>query len=346
MTFVIIFVGIYSLLNFYVLRRLAHLFKIRPGIGFYTLLVICTLSYIAAAVLDRVYANGFSRMIYLLASTWMGTGFLLFSCLIVYEVAAVLFKPKPVVSGIVICSVVAVLSLYATINAHRITVTNVDITAGVNMNIVQLSDIHLGSARPGFLEQIVEKTNSLDPDLVLITGDLMESHRSITPATLEPLNDLLAPAFFVTGNHDGYAGIDRTMQLIGTTKVTPLRNESVTAKGIQIIGIDDSYDKGRVARQLENIEVDPSRFSILMYHRPDAFDAACRAGIDLTLSGHTHNGQIFPFNYFVRLNYRHVKGLFERENCRLYVTSGTGTWGPRMRLGSNNEIVMLKLHSR
>ncbi|MCK4958480.1 MAG: metallophosphoesterase, partial [Planctomycetes bacterium] len=211
MTFVIIFVGIYSLLNFYVLRRLAHLFKIRPGIGFYTLLVVCTLSYIAAAVLDRVYANGFSRMIYLLASTWMGTGFLLFSCLLVYEVATVLFKPPPVASGIVICSVVAVLSLYATINAHRITVTNVDIEADIDMNIVQLSDIHLGSTRAGFLEQVVEKTNSLAPDLVLITGDLLESHRSITPATLEPLNDLLAPAFFVTGNHDGYAGIDRTM---------------------------------------------------------------------------------------------------------------------------------------
>lgn len=346
MTFVIIFLGIYLLLNYYVLRRLAHLFKIRPGIGFYALLVTCTLSYIAAAVLERVYANGFSRMIYLLASTWMGVGFLLFSCLVVYEIAAILFRPPRVISGIVICSVVAVLALYATINAHRITVTNVDIAAGVNMNIVQLSDIHLGSARAGFLAQVVEKTNSLAPDLVLITGDLMESHRSITARALEPLNDLLAPAFFVTGNHDGYAGIDKVMRLIATTKVTPLRNESVMAKGIQIIGIDDSYDKGHVARQLENIKVDPSAFSILMYHRPDGFEAACRAGIDLTLSGHTHNGQIFPFNYFVRLSYRHMKGLFKQGNCQLYVTSGTGTWGPRMRLGSNNEIVMLKLHSR
>ena len=133
------------------------------------------------------------------------------------------------------------------------------------------------------------------------------------------------------------------MDLLRTTKVRPLRNEAVDFARIQIIGIDDSGRRFQVADQLKRIEFDDSKYCVLMYHRPTGFEAAVEQGVDLMLTGHTHNGQIAPFNLIVRLAFRHISGLYRHEGSYLYVTTGTGTWGPRMRLGSSNEIVLLKL---
>ncbi len=229
------------------------------------------------------------------------------------------------------------------INARRLVVKVVEIEAPVEMNIVQLSDIHLGSDGHAFLEHIVERTNTLSPDVVLLTGDLIDPHSGIGAAEIAPLNDLEAPVFFVTGNHEGYAGVEKVMDILGTTKVRPLRNEAVDFGDIQIIGIDDSGRRFQVADQLKRIEFDDSKYCVLMYHRPIGFEAATEQGVDLMLAGHTHNGQIAPFNLIVGLAFEHISGLYRHESSYLYVTTGTGTWGPRMRLGSSNEIVLLKL---
>ncbi|MHC4721502.1 MAG: metallophosphoesterase, partial [Planctomycetota bacterium] len=198
---------------------------------------------------------------------------------------------------------------------------------------------------------------------VVITGDLVDSHHRLDSAALARLNDLAAPVFFVLGNHERYAGMANVLALLKGTKVRTLRNESVTLDGLQIIGIDDEND---VADRLKHIEIDPAKFAVLLYHRPEGLEAASKAGIDLMLSGHTHrpegleaaskagidlmlsghthNGQIFPFNFYLRQLFPYVKGLYRHENLHLYVSTGTGTWGPRMRLGSKSEIILLKLH--
>ncbi len=242
--------------------------------------------------------------------------------------------------GIAVLAVAAIASVYAMINARILYVTTVHIPATVDMDIVQLSDIHLGSVSGRFLPRVVEKTNALNPDVVLITGDLIDSAHRLDTAAVATLNQLNAPVFFVTGNHERYANIEKVMALLNTTKVKALRNEVVDFDDVQIIGIDN---ENGVADELRHIEIDPGKFSILLHHRPEGLEAASKAGIDLMLSGHTHSGQIFPFNYYVRRHFRYIKGLYKHKNLYLYVSAGTGTWGPRMRLGSKSEITLIRL---
>jgi predicted MPP superfamily phosphohydrolase len=341
--FFITFLGIYFGGNFYVLWRLFGLLGIRRRFVFALLLIVLTFSLLGAAILERRFGNALTRVLYILAAHWMGIAIILFSCLLVYEVVNFFSKiPRPY-GGIAVLVIAAITSIYAMINARILYVTTVQIPATVDMDIVQLSDIHLGSVGGGFLPRVVEKTNALNPDVVLITGDLIDSAHRLDTSAVATLNQLNAPVFFVTGNHERYANVEKVLALLNTTKVKALRNEAVDFDDIQIIGIDDRDGENQVANQLKNIRIDPSKFSLLMYHRPEGLEAASQAGIDLMLSGHTHRGQIFPFNYHIRRKFRYVKGLYKHENSYLYVSTGTGTWGPRMRLGSKSEIVLVKL---
>jgi len=342
--FFITFLGIYFGGNFYILWRLFGLLGIKRRFLFAILLVILTFSFIGAAILERRFGNAPTKLLYVLASHWMGVALLLLTCLLAYEVINFFSKiPRPY-GGIAVLAVAAIASIYAMINARILHIATIDIPATVNMDIVQLSDIHLGSVGSEFLARVVEKTNSLNPDVVVITGDLVDSHHRLDREALSRLNDLSAPVFFVFGNHERYAGLTNVMALLQNTKVRTLRNESVDFDGLQIIGIDDRDDQNQVTNQLRNIEIDPAKFAVLLYHRPEGIEAASDAGIDLMLTGHTHNGQIFPFNYYVRRHFRYMKGLYKHKNLYLYVSAGTGTWGPRMRLGSKSEIILLKLH--
>jgi len=341
--FFITFLGIYFGGNFYILWRLFGLLGIRRRFVFAILLLILTFSFLGAIILDRRFGNALTKVLYTSASHWMGIALILLTCLILYEVINFFSKiPRPY-GGSAVLVVAALTSIYAIINARTLHIISVDIPATVDMDIVQLSDIHLGSVGSDFLVPVVEKTNSLNPDVVVITGDLIDSHHRLDSEALSRLNDLNAPVFFVLGNHERYAGIANVMTLLETTKVKTLRNESVDFGPLQIIGIDDEND---VADRLRHIKIDPAKFAVLLYHRPEGLEAASEAGVDLMLSGHTHNGQIFPFNYYVRRHFRYIKGLYKHKNLYLYVSAGTGTWGPRMRLGSKSEITLIRLKQK
>ena len=252
------------------------------------------------------------------------------------------------------------LTLYAFANAWRIEIKSIDISAPVNMTIVQLSDIHRGSVSQNHLQRLVDKTNGLNPDLILITGDLLDPAGQLSAESIAPLNDLIAPVYWITGNHERYAGLDKVMSMLKETPIRPLRNEAAEFGGIQLIGIDDSEDRQQVQRVLPTIAFDPDMFTILMYHQPEGAEAAATAGIDLMLSGHTHNGQIWPFNWVVRSRFPYLKGLHEIEikdigklglssgpaikrTMFLNISTGSGTWGPPMRLGSRNQIILIQL---
>ncbi len=339
--FFIIFLSICFGGNFYILWRLFGLLRIKRRFIFAILLLVLTFSFLGAIILERQFANPLTKVFYILASHWMGAAILLLTCLVAFEVINLIFKIPQPHGGIAILAVTAALSIYAMINARILHITTVEIPATANMKIAHLSDIHLGSVDGKFLSRIVEKTNSLNPDVVVITGDLVDSHHRLDISALAELNDLAAPVFFALGNHERYAGLANVMSLLETTKVKTLRNESVILDGLQIIGIDD---ENNVNDQLKHIQIDPAKFVVLLYHRPEGFEAASEAGVNLMLTGHTHNGQIFPFNFVVRRYFQYIKGLYRHENAHLYVSTGTGTWGPRMRLGSKSEIILLKLH--
>jgi predicted MPP superfamily phosphohydrolase len=344
-------ISIYFLIHYYVFFRLYSLLGIKRNIWVYVVIFAFSVSFILASFLERQFANVIVGALYAVSASWIGALFLLFSSLVVYEIIRLFVKVNPKISGIVIVSVVFLLTCFSILNALTIKVKEVSIPIdGLEnqLSIVQLTDMHIGTIHNSrFVKRVVDTTNSLAPDLVVITGDLIDSGGRVAENGLKGLKDLKAKTFFVTGNHEIYSGIDDVAKLLDGTGVKMLRDEVIEFKGLQIVGVNDGGEGRRVQKKvhLETIGIDKSKPSILLKHRPNDLEEARKAGIDLQLSGHTHAGQLFPFNLIAKLIFPKTNGLYTIEGMYLYVSPGTGTWGPPMRLGSRNEITLIRLTS-
>ncbi|MBR9701133.1 metallophosphoesterase, partial [Candidatus Woesearchaeota archaeon] len=238
---------------------------------------------------------------------------------------------------------IVILSIGAVINARNVVIKTVDLSSeklDKELRIVSAPDLHLGPInREEYLKDRVAQINSLNPDLVLIPGDLLDGPGKLSDELLKPINEIKAQVYFTYGNHEQYVGGGIVEKLIGNTKIITLRDNATTVKGIQIIGLDDAENKSKVKETLPGIKKQEG-YRILMYHRPDGFKDA---DVDLMLSGHTHGGQIWPFNYLVKIRFSLIKGLYLDGNKALYVSPGVGTWGPPMRLGSQSEITLIRV---
>jgi predicted MPP superfamily phosphohydrolase len=220
--------------------------------------------------------------------------------------------------------------------------------------IVQISDIHVGEMLgKGFLDRVVERVNALEPDVVAITGDLVEG-------TVEHLGDAVAPisrlrgkqgVYFVTGNHEYYWGGPAWERRVEQLGVTVLHNEHrvLPREGARVVlgGVTD-FDGGafgaeHASRPDVAFEGAPEGVRVLLAHQPRSVADAAKAGVALQLSGHTHGGQIFPFNFFVLLQQPVIQGLKKLAGVWVYTHRGTGFWGPPMRLGPSPEIAEITL---
>jgi predicted MPP superfamily phosphohydrolase len=225
------------------------------------------------------------------------------------------------------------------------------------LRIVQISDVHVGSLLGRrFAASLVERVNALDADLVAVTGDLVDGSVHHLADDVAPLRGLRARhgVFFVTGNHDHYSGADEWVGMARSLGMRVLRNERVAIETrgavFDLAGVEDHHAhlvSGTHAEDLPSALSgrDPSRPVILLAHDPSTFKQASRLGVDLQLSGHTHGGQIFPFGLLVRLVIPFVAGLYQRGASLLYVSRGTGFWGPPMRLLAPAEITELVLRA-
>jgi predicted MPP superfamily phosphohydrolase len=221
--------------------------------------------------------------------------------------------------------------------------------------IVQITDVHVGpTIGHEFIEAIVARINSLEPDLIAITGDLVDGSVADLAAHVAPLAKLRAKdgVFFVTGNHEYYSGADAWIaHLGGALGVRVLRNEHVRIggdDGFDLAGIDDASAHGNghgpdLKRALDGR--DPMRACVLLAHQPRGIELADTLGVDLQLSGHTHGGQMVPWNFLVRLQQPFVAGLHKLARAQIYVSCGTGYWGPPMRVGAPAEITEIELVS-
>jgi uncharacterized protein len=224
--------------------------------------------------------------------------------------------------------------------------------AAAGYRIVQMSDVHVGpTIGRAFVESIVRETNALEPDMVVITGDLVDGSVEQLGPLVEPLRELRARdgVFFVTGNHEYYSGADAWIAHLGTLGVRVLRNERVDVRGLfDLAGVDDAsaarmlpHHGQDIPRALEGR--DPARAVVLLAHQPKAVAEAQRHDVDLQLSGHCHGGQMIPINWLVRLDQPFVAGLHLVERTQVYVSQGTGYWGPPMRVGSGAELTHIEL---
>lgn len=219
--------------------------------------------------------------------------------------------------------------------------------------IVQLTDVHIGpTIGREMIAKLVADVNRLDPDLIVITGDLVDGSVDRLRVHAAPLAELRARdgVFFVTGNHEYYSGADEWIAHLETLGIRTLRNERVAIRGdegFDLAGVDDLRAGSfpghgpDVAKALAGR--DPSRAVVLLAHQPkQAFEAA-EHGVDLQLSGHTHAGQLRPFDLLVRLEQPFLVGLHRVREMALYVSPGTGFWGPPMRVGTTSEITEIRL---
>ena len=224
--------------------------------------------------------------------------------------------------------------------------------------IVHLTDIHVGpTIGRAFVEEIVERANALAPDLVAITGDLVDGPVGQLAAAIAPLAKLAAPhgVYFVTGNHEYFSGAEDWLNELNRLGIRVLRNERVPidngAVGFDLAGVDDRSavhygglsPEQALGRAL--LDRDPARELVLLAHQPRTLLDAEPFGIGLQLSGHTHGGQMWPFNFVVGLQQPFVAGLHRRGSTQIYVSRGTGYWGPPMRLGAPAEITEIRLES-
>ena len=216
--------------------------------------------------------------------------------------------------------------------------------------IVQISDLHVGrSIRRGYVERVAERSRALAPDLVALTGDMVDGSVERLAPHVAPLAALAegGRAFFILGNHDCYAGAAAWIAYWRGTGTRVLLNEhALLRKGAAtlLVGgvVDPAYRGQRPAISLDGAP--PADFRLLLAHNPKLAPLGAHAGFDLQLSGHTHAGQFFPWTLAVRLVHApHVAGLSREGGMQVYVSAGTGTWGPPVRFGTRPEITLIRL---
>lgn len=279
------------------------------------------------------------------ADLWLGISPLLFCMLIAMEVPVALGWIAEYNAAVALVCASFALTAYSVVNAYSPSVVEIKLSSRKvtsTVRFAQITDVHIGSRSGAFLSRVMEEVNRLNIDFLCITGDFIDA-TGVTEHALAALRSSRVPIYFSIGNHERYEDLDAILERLKRLGVTVLRSRTVTHGEVQLIGIDDAENPLQVQRELATLELDAKQFSLLMYHRPRGLGAAAKAGVDLMISGHTHNGQIVPFNFIVARVFEKTVGLFEKGTTRLYVSPGTGTWGPVMRLGSRGEVTLFEV---
>lgn len=279
------------------------------------------------------------------ADLWLGISPLLLGMLLVTEIPVALGWIAPASAAWGLIAAALALMAYSVANAYSPSVVRVPLTShklGSTLRFAQITDVHIGSRSAAFLERVIRRVNGLDIQFLCITGDFIDMP-GVDEQQLSALGGCRVPIYFSIGNHERYEDLEDIIDRLERLGVTCLRSTSATHGEVQLIGIDDSERPTQVERELQRVDVDHRRFVLLLYHRPRGLAAAAAAGVDLMISGHTHNGQVVPFNLVVNRVFERAVGLFSEGDTRLYVSPGTGTWGPVMRLGSRGEVTLFEV---
>lgn len=369
--FLAVFIAIYFGMHAYVYLRIAGGLGVTGPAALWlrSFFYLAGFSFLAAEFAVRRAPGWWTAPLTWAGTVWLGTLTIALAVFILRDLAALVVH-APGFRFYSTAAAVALTVLLSAFSVYNVSTTRMQKTFTVpvkrlppaldGFRIVQISDLHVNFASsPRWLEGIVRDVNVQDPDLVVITGDLIDA--DICGATGKDFCGILRGirskhgVYAIPGNHEYYTGMDVFMRNLRETGITPLRNGRATvAGGIELVGIDDdiTYLRDRAEPYIRKAmdtpgPADPAKPVVLLAHRPDVFDAAARLGVDLQLSGHTHVGQIPPLDLIVMtLAFKYPYGLYRNGEAVLYTTAGTGWWGPPMRLTSRCEIATFILKSR
>jgi uncharacterized protein len=358
-----------------VILLLAHWFLFHTWIEFWgdpsatailalrVVLFVLAFSFIAAAMLSFRFANPPVVILYKFAAVWLGFLNYLFlaACLswlvwyawLVSRLSAIPAAARPLIAG-TLSAMAIVVGVYGLLNARRIRVRQISVSlpglpeSWRGRKALLMSDLHLGNINgAGFSRRLVTLAAELRPDVVFIPGDLFDGTMANLDKLAAPFKELAPPfgVYFSTGNHEEFAGKEHYLEAATRAGMRVLNNEKVTVDGLHIAGVPngDSHNPIRLRATLEGLRLSPGEASILLNHMPSRLPIVERAGVSLQLSGHTHVGQLFPFNWLTRRVFgKFTYGLQRFGALQVYTSSGAGTWGPPMRVGTNPEIVLLE----
>lgn len=357
-TFIVILQSVLFLAHYFLYQSWTFGLSTHP-LWLKLLLGFLSISFVPASLFAFRYTNGVVRVFYRIAAVWTGVSSFLFiatiTAWIVYGMALLTgLHPDFHRMLMPLLGMGLALGFYALLNAHLTRITRVKVAldnlpeAWRGRKAALVSDLHLGPVRNGnFLRRIIAKILKEQPHAVFIAGDLYDGTAIDIGSAAAPLNQLTtAPngVYFVAGNHEQFRDDSEYLSAVAAAGVRVLHNEKVEVDGLQIVGIPYSNGRkpGSLLSTLKYIGLDPARASILLIHAPDHPEVAEAAGFSLQLSGHTHLGQFVPWSWIARRIYRQfVYGLSRIGKLQVFTSSGAGTWGPPLRLGSNPEVVML-----
>jgi uncharacterized protein len=360
---ILIFISL-ALLIYYGLHTLLFLllvkfFSLREGPARFRLgasLFFLSLSFIIAFIWLHTRNHGFISWFYYGSALWLG---ILINLLLIFGAGLLLVTFLKLFSlnvdirsvGLSLLALTALYTLYGLYHATQIRETFLTVSiknipqAWVGKKIAQISDTHLGAINgENLARKIARMVNEQKVDLVFLTGDILDGTGDNLSALIEPFERIKAPIFYITGNHETYLGVDKVVRAVEQTKIKLLRDQMVDLGGLQVLGID--YPQRGQKKNLKPVleKIDQTKPSILLWHQPSQIDLARQYHISLQLSGHTHKGQMWPMQISTRLIFKEFYyGLHQIGDYTLYTTSGAGTWGPPMRIGSTPEIVFITL---
>ena len=360
-----------AIVTIQVLLFLAHWFLYRTWIDFWgsfgpsstlalqAALFLLAISFICAALLGFYSASRLVTVLYRIAAVWLGLlNFLFLAACLCWQIGFALgllgrSSDRPLVAA-VLFGLALLAGLYGLLNARWIRIRRVAVKLAHlpeswrGRTALVLSDLHLGHVNgQAFSRRIAALAASLDPDVVFFPGDLFDGSKADADALAAPFGDLAPPfgIYFSTGNHDEFGNAEYYAQVLSQVGIRVLDNEKVTVDGLDILGVPygDSTYPMRLRSTLRALRSVPHQASILLNHVPNRLPIVEQAGISLQLSGHTHGGQIFPFTWFTRRAFgKFTYGLQQFGALQVYTSSGAGTWGPPMRVGTHPEIVLLQ----
>lgn len=369
---------IHILVNFYIFRHTKPIFYFEGWTGIFLKIsfFFLVLSYPLGRFLERMLPSFGSELIAKIGAFWLGAMLYLILIFLLLDIAKLIyswtgfpsifsakdsldFRQKLVIGVYALTAFILLAghinALYPKVNSLKIE-TNKVLNEEGKIRIGMASDIHLGSIiSNGRLERFVRIMNEQKPDIILLAGDIFDE--DLGPVIKNDMGKLLsqlnAPlgVYAVTGNHEYIGGVEPAVKYLEDHNIKVLRDSTISIEGIlNIVGREDRQSNvmaGVTRKPLDKIvfNINKSLFTVLLDHQPYNLEQAVENGIDLQLSGHTHHGQMFPFNFITKAIFEVSRGLKKIEDTYVFVSTGYGTWGPPIRVGNRPEIAVIELVS-
>ena len=369
-----IFFSLYGILNFYIYIRGFQSLEQHSElkVSYSILFILLAVSFVAGRLLEKKTCSTISRSLVYIGSFWLAAMlyfFIFVSLIDIIRFIMMLIAAHPkfifidylqfkFLLFIGIFAATAIILTYGWINAaspriRKLTLKINKPSPVKNFKIAVVSDIHLGVIiGKKRLQKIVDIINSLDADLVLFPGDVVDE--DITPVIENDLGSLFKKIiskhkiYSITGNHEYIGGVEAACNYLNAHSVNVLRDKTILIDNfLYLVGREDtSFNRnGRKRRSLSELmeNVDKAKPVILMDHQPFKLEEAEQNGVDVQLSGHTHHGQMFPINFITKKIFEKSWGYLKKGSTHYYISCGAGTWGPPIRIGNHPEVIELNL---